>query len=631
MATAPDSPPSGRWQRTLWLSLVALPLLAGIPPAQAAVWLGLAWGGTWLGPRFPHLTGPLARALLTLGLVGGLLWCHPDLLDPAAGRSLLLIVTALKLLETERPRDGRVLATLATLLAGLALWQLPPPLAWPYLPPASLALLMLWLQPGQGTRGPGQRQALALGLPAGTLAAALFVLLPAQPGPLWPPAGSAGRGRTGFAETLEPGRFSQLARTPGTAFRVWFEGPVPAPERRYWRVLVLEYSDGRRWWPAPPLPAGRPGEPPREGRYRYRIRLGEAGDGGHWLPALDRPLLAPPGTRRLPALGLRRLDQRRSYRLVSGDPAAPARLSPERRRRDTRVPARLGPRSRALARRLHRQHPATADFVRALLAFFRDGGFRYSLNPPPLGPRPIDELLFSTRRGFCAHYASAFSLLARAAGIPARVVSGYQGGVPDGGPAGLRVRQADAHAWSEIWFPQRGWQRVDPTAVVAPERIRRPVAGTGPAPLFSRLLAGLYGRLRDGWRGPWSGGPQSGQAPRPSWLGLLFAGSLLTGTLLWLRRQRRRGSQRPDRARRLYRRACRRLAARGLRRHATEGPLAFARRVARHPGLPGDRFLRLTEIYVRIRYGGEASAALLHRLAWETAALKRATSRYRTG
>ena len=119
---------------------------------------------------------------------------------------------------------------------------------------------------------------------------------------------------------------------------------------------------------------------------------------------------------------------------------------------------------------------AAADdpgYVAAVLDFFRKGGFEYTLEPQRLGRDAIDELLFGTRHGFCGHYASAFVVLMRAAGLPARVITGYQGG--EWNPIGryLTVRQSAAHAWAEVWLPRRGWVRADPTAVIAPARLDR--------------------------------------------------------------------------------------------------------------------------------------------------------------
>ena len=145
------------------------------------------------------------------------------------------------------------------------------------------------------------------------------------------------------------------------------------------------------------------------------------------------------------------------------------------RREDTALPPYANPRTQELAQTLYQRAGTDVAFVAAALDYLRRGGFVYSLEPQPLGRDAVDELLFRTREGFCGHYASAFVTLMRAAHVPARVVTGYLGG--EWNPVGefLEVRQADAHAWAEVWLEGRGWTRVDPTAVVAPERLRRGV------------------------------------------------------------------------------------------------------------------------------------------------------------
>ena len=140
---------------------------------------------------------------------------------------------------------------------------------------------------------------------------------------------------------------------------------------------------------------------------------------------------------------------------------------------DTRLPAGNNPQTLALAGQLRRRAGSDVAFVQTALAFFRTGGFTYSLTPPPLGPDPIDDFLFHTRTGFCGHYASAFVDLMRAGGVPARVVTGYLGGQLNPYDGTLTVRQSDAHAWAEVWLADHGWTRVDPTAVVEPERLYR--------------------------------------------------------------------------------------------------------------------------------------------------------------
>jgi protein-glutamine gamma-glutamyltransferase len=194
--------------------------------------------------------------------------------------------------------------------------------------------------------------------------------------------------------------------------------------------------------------------------------------------------------------------QRMHYQGVSLPEPRLRKLSREERQRNTELPANINPQSRIMATALVQQYPDAGGFSLALMRYFNEEAFHYTLKPPPLGENDIDAFLFRSRRGFCAHYASAFVFLARAAGFPARIVSGYQGGEWNGLDRFLTLRQYDAHAWAEIWQKGQGWVRVDPTAAVAPQRIEFGLEAALKEE-ESRLLAssGLVSRsLRDiGW------------------------------------------------------------------------------------------------------------------------------------
>jgi hypothetical protein len=155
------------------------------------------------------------------------------------------------------------------------------------------------------------------------------------------------------------------------------------------------------------------------------------------------------------------------------------------------LPAKRNPRTAALAQDMRREAGSDEAYIRAVLAMFRQQEFFYTLTPPGLARDSVDDFLFNTRQGFCGHFASAFTTMMRAAGIPARVVAGYQGG--DWNPVGgyLLVRQSHAHAWSEVWLPGQGWRRIDPTAAVAPERIERGIEASFAG---SDLLPGAFMR-----------------------------------------------------------------------------------------------------------------------------------------
>jgi hypothetical protein len=266
------------------------------------------------------------------------------------------------------------------------------------------------------------------------------------------------------------------------------------------------------------------------------------------------------------------------------------------------LPYGRNPQALAAGQRLRQDYPEPMQRVRAVLRRFATQGYSYTLEPPLLGAEAVDEFLYETRAGFCEHYAGAFVFLMRAAGIPARVVTGYQGGELNPIDGYFTVRQSDAHAWSEVWLPRRGWVRVDPTAAVAPDRVQRSLARALPAPApfgfegLGRLMQpdpdSLLARVRfaigaanNSWN-QWvlNYSPQRQHALMESlqdnlfsWrsaalLALACAVLLLAGKLS---RQRRK-----DPVDRLYSALCHRLGQLGLPRAPDEGPTAYASRIA---------------------------------------------------
>jgi hypothetical protein len=300
------------------------------------------------------------------------------------------------------------------------------------------------------------------------------------------------------------------------------------------------------------------------------------------------------------------------------------------RRRDTRLPAGRNPRSLRLAQELRAAHPDDQGYVDAVLGLFHSEPFFYTLRPPRLAADPVDGFLFDTRRGFCGHYASAFATLMRAAGIPARVVTGYQGGTYNRFADYWILRQSDAHAWDEVWMEGRGWVRVDPTAAVAPERVEHglnDIVAADNALQFSRWqqrtpwLGDAWLRLdalRLLWRERILRFDQSSQErllellhipePDSQKLALVLAACLILG-MTWLTWQVRRELQvgPRDPLQRAYERLCRRLRSVGCERRPSEGPEAYAARVSHlRPDL-GLAVIALCREYSKLRYGAGAA------------------------
>ncbi|MBC7782128.1 MAG: DUF3488 domain-containing transglutaminase family protein, partial [Proteobacteria bacterium] len=438
---------------------------------------------------------PLLIALVSAAS-GGVFLQYGTLFGREAGVALLSIMIALKLLELRTQRDAVVLVFLAYFLVITNF------LYSQTLPTAALMLLAVWLitttmigfQHRDAQLRRGAVLAAQLLVQAVPLMIVLFLFFPRIPGPLWGLPRDATRGVTGLSDSMSPGSFGQLSASSDVAFRVEFAGATPRPADLYWRGPVFWQFDGRIWT----VGAGRASSAPPTVRalsppITYTVTLEAHHE--RWLLALDMPTAVPLDARissdfvvlangvvrnRLRYEGRAALNYRAGETEIDGD-----------LRRGLQLPGDLNPRARALAARLRENARTDRDVVDAVLRSFRNEPFFYTTSPPVLeSAHTVDQFLFETRRGFCEHYASGFTFLMRAAGIPARVVTGYQGGVQN--PVGnyLVVRQAEAHAWTEVWLSGEGWVRVDPTAAVSPSRVESGIAAsiadTDPLPMMVR-------------------------------------------------------------------------------------------------------------------------------------------------
>ena len=345
---------------------------------------------------------------------------------------------------------------------------------------------------------------IAQGLP---IAAALFLLFPRLASPLWGlPADHAAR--TGPVRPDGAGLDQRAVAVRRRRVSRRFRRHAAAAAARYWRGPVLSRFDGREWRALSP----RPGGTARERQRRERPLYGDARAatiirGSSRSTSRRACRRSTPIPARAQARAASRGYSRDQQLLMRAPVTQPLRYSMQSTLRDSyagglgarnrqinsRAPRRQPAHRRVRAMRCARDNPDDRRFISAVLQWFRDEPFVYTLAPPLLEDDPVDMFLFDTRRGFCEHYASAFVVMLRAAGIPARVVTGYQGGEinPRGGY--MIVRQSDAHAWAEAIIDGR-WQRFDPTAAVAPSRVERglfgSVAAGEPVPLFARQDGG---------------------------------------------------------------------------------------------------------------------------------------------
>ena len=552
------------------------------------------------------------------------------------GSALLAIMAALKLLETRRRRDQFVLLfisiflVMSSLLREQYLWSLP------YLIVSTLIIMTAWLRMSAGESETAKQSFKTGGrmlLYAAPLAIAMWVFFPRLATPFWSVPIDTSRGTTGLSDSMSPGDISSLSQSNEVAFRVRFEDQLPQPKDRYWRGLVMTSFNGRTWTGSEP----RIAEPARKQlefagqAYAYEITLEATQQ--QWVIAMDMPEdWDLPQTFMGPHQQLSRvtpIEQRVAYRVVSYPQYRVQTELPRMfRRYYTSVPNDSNPRTATLAREMREAAGSDMDFIDAVLAKFHNEEFFYTLQPPALGSNSVDAFLFDSRQGFCEHYASAFSVMMRNAGIPSRVVLGYQGGEINPLAGHLIVRQSDAHAWTEVWLEEFGWRRVDPTAAVAPERIEigaRDAAfdGIGVSWGFSapsQLLQNLtmtWDMLNAKWNDWILGYSPDKQKSFMEWLGMeepswrkmlltlviTVIALILTISAFMMLRYR---PPKQDRLAILYKRFVKKT---GIPRRIGETEQEFAARVVEKSSFPEAAIQSVTVAYLDARYGPPAPGA----------------------
>ncbi len=655
-AAALRPPPPRRASATELAWAIGCVALALLPSAgRIPVWVLALIALTAAGRLTLALRGgtPLPRSLrgvLTLTALVALFLQLRTFNGLTAGTSLLALAAGLKLLETETVRDVRVVTLivsflcLAALLAGDSFWLLGYLIGVCWI--ATATLLRLAPAPLVTARQ-DLRLAARLLLQALPIALLLWLFFPRLSAPLWHVPSETRGSASGLGDSMSPGDITDLALSEDVALRVRFDGPAPPPQDRYWRGPVLHDFDGRTWRRGAAPAAQRSAEPPLPLGTGYRYRASLEPSERRWVYALDTPVTWSLANTLLTEDGMLLrsgvIDRAVDLRATSYPRTRPrADLDARSRRRDTALPPGRNPRTLEFARTLRSAHPDDLDYASAVLDMIRREPFYYTLDPPPLGRDAVDEFLFDTRRGFCGHYASAFATMMRAVGIPARVVTGYQGGVRNPFSDYWILRQSDAHAWVEVWIAGRGWLRQDPTAAVAPQRIDQsghPASDATSAldvrwnvstPRFAdwRLR---FDALRELWHDRVLGFDAEAQEGLLDWLHVpgpsaerlaiaLGASLALAGlALAWAGRRESAPATR-DRLSRLYARLERRMSAAGQPRLPHEGAEAWAARVAAvRPDL-APQFGALCRLYSRLRYEASAPADALPKFA---AALRR--------
>lgn len=464
----------------IWLlvaqALVIMPHLFHAPLWLVGLWLlCVGWRIQVFRMRLQFPSAWLKAALM-LGSGFAVYLSHSSLMGLEAGIALLITAFILKLLEVSSRRDALVLIFLGFFIVVTSYLFADSILAALYsvLPVIALLSALLGLQHSRISTRPLATLKLASSLfvQAIPLMVLLFVLFPRLE-PLWSLPQPSSKGITGLSSSMSPGDLTELGQSSELAFRARFEGAIPAQSQLYWRALTLPYFDGRSWSVSqhavqPSVQWQAVGEP-----LNYSIIMQPSTQ--PWLFSLDVGSSEQEEIRLMNDFRLqRRTSVNRAYQYqVSSwtDALRQPFMSAQQQQQFLQLPRRGNQQTRDWAAELREQHAADDALVAALLRYFNQEPYYYTLQPPLLGQDSMDEFLFSSRRGFCAHYAGAMVFVLRAAGIPSRVVAGYQGGEINASGQFVQVRQFDAHAWVEYWQPGQGWRTVDPTFQVAPERI----------------------------------------------------------------------------------------------------------------------------------------------------------------
>jgi len=629
------------WHHVRWLLLslllVAAPHALHMPGWSIALMAMLAAWSAYAGYARHALPNRWLLMMIAVATFVGVFVNYRTVFGRDAGVTLLVIMLGLKLLETRTHRDAMLLSFLGyflvitnflysqTIATGLYM------LACTVFVTATMMNLNY-----AGTEPPFRAQLRTAGVllaQSVPLMLVLFLLFPRVPGPLWGLPRDAFAGVSGLSDTMTPGSLSSLVLSDAVAFRVRFDAQIPRAKDLYWRGPVMWDFDGRTW-SAQFFVYTAPGIEAAGDSVAYEVTLEP--HNRRWLFALDLPAVVPPRSvvsTDYQLYSIQPVNNRLRYDMTSFLNARFGEV--ENRfalRRALQVPPRSNPRAQELGRELRQKHADDEQIISEMLSMFRRN-FVYTLEPPLLGANPVDEFLFSTRSGFCEHYASSFAVVMRAAGIPTRIVTGYQGGEINALGNYLIVRQADAHAWTEVWLRNRGWVRVDPTFAVAPVRvdtgISAAVSRTDPLPLMVRTPYEFLRQARLAWdtmANAWNqwvlgytperqrsllaqAGLDDATWAKLTAILIAVAGVIVAMfTALALRQLKSRAR---DPVTIAYRRFCDKLRRRGLTREAAEGPVDYARRVERLRPELTPAVEAITRLYVALRYGAESSAAAL--------------------
>lgn len=627
------------------LFLVILPHLLRIP-VLISLFCGLviSWRLLFEYNKAPY-PGKIIRFLLMLAGIIIVLFSYQTIVGRHAGTALLVVMLCLKLTEFKTTRDASVIVFLGyfVVITGFLFSQSIPVAIYMMFTVVLLTTTLIAFQHKSYSQILHLKFATQLLIYSIPLAIVLFVLFPRVTGPLWGLPEDAHNAKTGISDSMSPGNFSKLSNSYEVAFRVKFNESTPLPEHRYWRGPVLWSYDGQTWTaPEKERMATRRIEYTGYSKaISYSVTLEPHQQ--YWLFALDIPAKLPDQVRLTPELQLlspKPVTQVKKYNLESHTEYklfASYNISPSRY---LALPKHISPKARGLVQEWQLKNLDRQQIINQALNYFVDKEFYYSRKPPLLFDDPVDEFLFDTRKGYCEHFSSSFTVLMRMAGIPSRVVTGYFGGEIN--PLGdyMIIRQADAHAWSEVYLEDKGWIRIDPTSVIPPQRIEADEDIVRINPESSQAITivkedswinksfkgvrNALDSINNSWNQWVVGYNNKKQAalfkafgvPKITWKGLSAILFVVMSVLLalfsfYIFKNR----VKLDQVNKIYYRFCRKLSRAGFIKQENETASGFAKRLVRE--LPDKKLaiMKITSAYNSLHYGKYSSRSLVRAFA----------------
>lgn len=612
------------------LAVSIAPLLRQLPVWLVA-WCILLWGYLLIREKrgWPKFSSRMRLAVLCIGF--GAVFVSAGLrFDGADFIKLLAMLAGIKPFEVHSHRDRMITLFLAYFLVitSLFVFENLAMTLYLFLSVFFTTGVLVLVNSREGALKPALQVSGGLLLKALPLTVVLFLFFPRVSGVFWGTPWHRS-GQTGFTNVLGLGDVSRLVQVDKVAFTVDFEGNLPALGELYWRGVVFQQFDGQTWRP--------PGVQPVRTRpvfglpeVAYKVLMEPHGH--KTLFALDLPKAAPAGAQVMSdhTLAARQtVRQKFRYRAISIlRPTVTSGL--EARQKTLQLPGQLNPKAREMGRSWMKAGLSDRQVLSRALSFFQSGGFTYTLSPGRLGRDAIDDFLFTTRSGFCEHYASALVFLLRAAGVPARIVGGYLGGRWNSMGGYLTVRQSDAHAWAEVWLEGSGWTRVDPTSQVAPQRISAGIESALSPDALPSFLRSAKGSPITSWlrsvQDTWDGistrwdiwfmgfsaeeqfailskiGLHAGNWIRWAALLLTTAATIIAGISLSVLYKRRRPGGNDDEVLQSYNRFLQKMARVGLPKQPHQGPESHAADIYRQAPEIREAVAEITNDYIVLRY-----------------------------